>query len=220
MISLYHCERARSLRVVWTLEEAGLPYQLYSMRFPPRVHSPHFLQENPIGTVPLMIDGSVRMTESAAICEYLVARYGVPHLASQPQDPDFGEWLEWLHYGEATLTYPLAIALRWGRMAPPAEQLPQVVEDRLNKFLDRLKPVEACISRREWLLSKGFTVADVSVCYALYLAQLLDLTPRLPTAVQDYLQRAQAREGFQRALSAWHGEPVARDPSSTTVAAK
>jgi len=208
MIKLYHCERARSLRVLWTLEEAGLLYELKLLRFPPRESEPGFLEENPIGTVPLLVDGDLRMTESSAICEYLVSRYGPSSLARTPDSPEFGDWLEWLYYGEATLTYPLAVALRWGQMAPPEERLPQVVNDRVRKFLDRLTPLERQLGSHPWLLPGGFSVADISVAYSLFLADRVGIGGQLPVAVAAYWQRCQTRPAFRRAMTRSRAQAV------------
>jgi glutathione S-transferase len=68
MIQLYHCVSARSFRGLWALEELGLPYELVMLPFPPRQHARHFLVLNPLGTIPLLVHGDTRMTESAAIC--------------------------------------------------------------------------------------------------------------------------------------------------------
>ena len=76
MIKLYHCMSARSFRALWMLEELGLPYELVMLPFPPRALAPGYLDDNPLGTIPLLIDGATRMTESAAICQYLAARDG------------------------------------------------------------------------------------------------------------------------------------------------
>lgn len=76
-ITLYHCVSARSFRPLWLLEELGLPYQLRMLPFPPRALARSFLQENPLGTVPLLVDGDIRMTESSAICQYLAARHSL-----------------------------------------------------------------------------------------------------------------------------------------------
>jgi glutathione S-transferase len=73
MITLYHCANARSFRVLWMLEELGAAYRLEMLPFPPRVLHPDYLKINPQGTVPLLVDGETRMTESAAICQYLAS---------------------------------------------------------------------------------------------------------------------------------------------------
>ena len=76
MITLYHCAGARSFRALWALEELGLRYELKMLPFPPRVRAPGYLAINPLGTIPFLIDGETRMTESAAICHYLAMRHG------------------------------------------------------------------------------------------------------------------------------------------------
>ncbi len=75
MITLYHCVGARSFRPLWMLEELGLSYALKMLPFPPRVLEPAYMELNPLGTVPLLLDGAVRMTESVAICQYLAATH-------------------------------------------------------------------------------------------------------------------------------------------------
>src|SRR6201996_9820937 len=76
VITLYHCTTARSFRVLWALEELGLPYDLKMLPFPPRVLAKQYLALNPLGTIPFLIDGETRMTESSGICHYLGTRYG------------------------------------------------------------------------------------------------------------------------------------------------
>ncbi|MFZ3128930.1 MAG: glutathione S-transferase N-terminal domain-containing protein, partial [Rhodoferax sp.] len=106
MITLYHCVSARSFRPLWTLEELGLPYQLKMLPFPPRALAREILQENPMGTVPLLVEGATRMTESAAMCQYLATRHGTAGLDVAVDDPAFGAYLNWLHMSDATLTFP------------------------------------------------------------------------------------------------------------------
>jgi glutathione S-transferase len=193
---------ARSFRVLWTLEELRLPYELKILPFPPRVHAREYLQVNPLGTIPLMLDGETRMTESAAICQYLATRYGPSPLAVQPDEPAYGAFLNFLHFGEATLTFPEAIVLRYSRIEPEERRQPQVVEDYARFFYGRLRMVEAAISASDYLCANRFTAADISVGYALLLSQFNGLSEKLPDAVRDYWQRLKAREGFQRADAA------------------
>ena len=114
MITLYHCRDARSFRALWALEEVGVPYELKLLPFPPRFLQREYLEINPLGTVPLLIDGETRMTESAAICQYLADRYAGPPLAVDKSEPAYGAYLNALHFGEATLTFPQTIVLRYG----------------------------------------------------------------------------------------------------------
>lgn len=202
MITLYHCLSARSFRPLWLLEELGLAYQLQMLPFPPRVLAREYLEVNPLGTVPALIDGELLMTESAAICEYLVRRHGPTPLNVEVGEPDFGAWLNWLHFGEATLTFPQTLLLRYSRFEPAERRQPQVVEDYTRWLLGRLRGVDSAVSRSEFLCAGRFTAADISVGYALMLADYLGLEPQFPAAVRDYWHRLQIRAGFQRALAA------------------
>src|SRR3954471_14459017 len=163
MITLYHCAKARSFRPLWTLEELGIPYGLKMLPFPPRVHAREYLEINPLGTIPLLVDGATRMTESAAIAQYLVTRYGPTPLAVTADEPDFGAFLNWLHFGEATLTFPQALVLRYSELEPDARRQPQVVEDYSRWFFGRLRAVEGAVSKSETLCGGRFTAADISV---------------------------------------------------------
>lgn len=219
MIHLHHCISARSFRPLWMLEELGLPYELILHDFPPRVNDEAFLAINPLGTVPAFLDGEVRMTESAAICQYLAARHPEAGLDVASQDPAYGDYLNFLHFGEATLTFPQTLVLRYGQFEPPERRLPQVVEDYSRWFLSRLRTLEPRLATRRWLCAERFTAADVSVGYALLLASHLGLDERFKPNVRDYWARLQAREAFERALEAQHDAAVAQGVSPTAAMA-
>jgi glutathione S-transferase len=193
---------ARSFRVLWTLEEMRLPYELKILPFPPRVHARDYLQLNPLGTIPLLLDGDTRMTESAAICQYLSTRYGPSPLAVKPDEPSYGAFLNFLHFGEATLTFPEAIVLRYSRIEPEERRQPQVVEDYARFFYGRLRMAEATLSSSDYLCAGRFTAADISVGYALLLSHYNGLSEKLPDAVRAYWERLKTRGGFQRANAA------------------
>jgi len=124
-IQLYHCKGARSLRAAWTLEEMGLDYELHVLPFPPRVFAKEYKQLNPLGTVPFLVDGDVRMTESSGIAKYLVDRYGPTPLAVGVADPEYGAYLNWLFYSDATLTFPQTLFLRYSRLEPEERACPR-----------------------------------------------------------------------------------------------
>lgn len=201
-IILYHCLDARSFRALWMLEELGLPYQLRMLPFPPRLLAKEYLAENPLGTIPLLIDGETRMTESAAICEYLAARYGPTPLAVSPKEAAFGAYLNWLDAGEATLTFPQTIVLRYSQLEPEGRRLPQAVVDYARWFLGRLRGVERALEGEDYLCAGRFTAADVSVGYACLLADQLGFSGQFQTNVANYLARLKARAAFRRATEA------------------
>ena len=208
MITLHHCVSARSFRPLWMLEELGLPYQLRMLAFPPRAVARHFLQDNPLGTVPLLVEGDTRMTESAAMCQYLAARHSPGTLDVAVNDPAYGAYLNWLHMGEATLTFPQTLVLRYAHFETADRLQPQVVEDYSRWFLSRLKTVNTALQQQDFLCAGRFTAADVSVGYALLLARHLGLEPRFGEQVLAYWKRLQQRPAFGRALDAQHRAAV------------
>jgi glutathione S-transferase len=202
MITLYHCAAARSFRPLWTLEELGLPYELKMLPFPPRVLAKEYLGLNPLGTIPLLVDGDTRMTESAAIAQYLVTRYAPTPLVVGTEEPDFGAFLNWLHFGEATLTFPQTLVLRYTQLEPEERRNPQVAADYSKWFFGRLRGLEAAVANSDTVCAGRFTAADISVGYALLLARDIGLSENFTPGVAAYWQRLQARDGFRRAVAA------------------
>ncbi len=201
MITLYHCVNARSFRVLWALEELGLDYRLEILPFPPRLHRKDYLGLNPLGTIPLFLDGETRMTESAAICQFLVTRYGPTALAVSVEEPAYGAYLNFLSFGEATLTFPQAIILRYTRFE--AERgFGAVAADYERWFAGRLRGVDLVVSDAPYLCAGRFTAADISVGYALMLAEILGLDMHFSDSVAAYWRRLSARDGYRRALAA------------------
>lgn len=200
MIELYHCPDARSFRALWALEELGLDYELRILPFPPRIEQPDYLQVNPLGTIPFLVDGPSVMSESAAIVQYLVTRYGPSDLAVPVDDPAYAAWLNWLHFGEATLTFPQTLVLRYRTFEPGRAEI--AADDYARWFLSRLKHVDRALAKGDWLCAGRFTAADISVGYALLLANHLKLLEAGPPAVQAYWERLKARPAFQAAKRA------------------
>ncbi len=199
---LYHSIAARSFRPLWMLEELGLSYELRVLAFPPRLHQRSYLDVNPCGTVPAFLDGAVRMTESAAICQYLAERHPAMKLNVALDEADYGAWLNYLHFGEATLTFPQTLVLRYSRFEVPERLQPQVVDDYSRWFLSRLKTLTPRLEQADFLCASRFTAADISVGYALLLAEQLELHTGFTPAVAAYWQRLCQRPAFLRAQAA------------------
>lgn len=201
MITLYHCFAARSFRPLWMLEELGLSYELKMLPFPPRVLARDYLAVNPLGTVPLMIDGDTRMTESAGICHYLGTRHGPTPLIVGLDEPAYGAFLNWMYFSDATLTFPQTLVLRYSRLEPEERRNPQVAADYAKWFFGRLRAVEAATADAEMLCAGRFTAADIAIGYALRLAETIGLAKDFGPNVAAYWQRLQRREGYRRALA-------------------
>jgi glutathione S-transferase len=214
MITLHHCLSARSFRPLWMLEELSVAYELKVLPFPPRVKSREYLAVNPLGTVPALFDGAVRMTESSAICQYLAARFSPGAMDVAADEPDFGPYLNYLHFGEATLTFPQTLVLRYRHFEPAERLQPQVADDYAKWFLARLRTLEPILSEQEFLCARRFTAADVSVSYVLLLATHLGMSERFTPQVQAYWQRMQSRHGYLRAKKVQHEAALAQGVST------
>ena len=201
-IKLYHCDDARSFRALWALEEMGLPYALSLMPFPPRARFEGYRDINPLGTIPAcLIDGQL-MTESAAIPHVLATRFGPSDLALTPDEPDYPAYLNFLVMGEATLTFPQTIHLRYTRFEPG--RCPEAAADYAQWFGARLH--NACkLMGPEFACAGRFTMADVSVGYAVMLALSIGLEEQVPDTARRYFERLSQRPAFQRAQARQRG---------------
>lgn len=152
--------------------------------------------------MPTLTDDDLTMTESTAICHYLVERYGPTPLRVDPLDAAYGHYLNWLYRSDATLTFPQTIVLRYSRLEPEARRLPQAVEDYSAWYLSRLRSVEATLDDgRNFLCAGRFTIADIAVHYALDLGETLGLSARYKPDCRRYLEALKARLAFASAVA-------------------
>ncbi|MGY3449570.1 glutathione S-transferase family protein [Bradyrhizobium sp. USDA 4353] len=201
MITLYHCDGARSFRPLWMLEELGADYELKMLPFPPRVLAKEYLAINPLGTIPFMIDGETKMTESSGICHYLGIKHGPTPLMVGPEEAGYGAFLNWMYFSDATLTFPQTLVLRYTQLEPEERRSAQVATDYAKWFLGRLRAVEAATGNAEFLCGR-FTAADIVIGYALRLADTLGLSKEFGPNVAAYWARLQQRDGYLRARTA------------------
>lgn len=194
---LYHCPDARSLRCLWAVEETGMAVDLRVLPFPPRAFAPDYRPVNPLMTVPGWVEDGRLMTESAAICERIAEGTA---LEVRRDEPDYWDARNWLHRSDATLTFPLAIMLRYTRVEAPERRLTQAVDDYKAFFGGRAKSIEAALADgREWLVAGRFTIADIAIGYAAFLATTLGADDVLGDATKAWLARCMARPAFVRA---------------------
>lgn len=201
MIQLYHCDGARSFRALWMLEELGLEYRLHMLPFPPRFRAPEYLEINPLGTIPFMIVDGAAMSESSAIAQYLADTHPEAGLSVAPSDPAYADYLNFLHMGEATLTFPQTLYFRYTMLEPPERRNAQVAEDYRRWFLKRLEVAMGMMSGRDHACGSRFTAADISVGYAIKFAAALGLGSDLPPAAVEYFGRLEARPAYRRAMA-------------------
>jgi glutathione S-transferase len=213
MVVVHHLENSRSQRVLWLLEELGVPYEVqrYERNRQTMLAPPELLEVHPLGKSPVIVDDDVTVAESGAIIEYLVDKYAAGRLIPPVGTPERLRYTYWLHYAEGSAMPPLLLKLVFSRVASgPAPWPISVIARRIASTVDaafigptikrHLDFMESELARREWFAGSEFTAADVQMSFPVEVAAAragLDATrPHL----FGFLQRIRAREAYQRAL--------------------
>jgi len=186
------------MRVLWLLEELGLPYNVESLDFVPgKFGGSDYTKIHPLNKVPALKDGDMVMFESIAIMQYIMDTQGKGKLAPAVDDPEYGPYLQWLHYGESTLA-PVIAALMYQRHFFPAEKRSKHVETWAETELAQvLSMLETQLDDHDYILKSGFSAADISVGYCLLLARLAKAHDQITDRIEDYWETLTDRD-------AWH----------------
>lgn len=209
MIRLHHCHETRSMRVLWLLNELGVPFELDVHSFDKTLRKPDYLALSPAGRVPaLEIDGTT-MFESGAMMEYLCERFADAGLGQLPGDPERAEWLTWLHFAETLSQHIAALTQQHVALFEDNMRSPIVMKLEAARLKKCFAAIEARLSEpgsgREYLLSSGFSAVDVAVGQAVFMGThyvSLDGFPHLG----DWCGRISARPGFKASLPG-EGDP-------------
>jgi glutathione S-transferase len=182
----------------------GLDYEVEMMPFPPRFLHKEFMDINILGTVPYMVDGEVHMTESVGMSQYFVDKYGPTNLKVNVDEEDYGSYLNWLSHSDATLTFPQTVFLRYTLQEVGVAD--KAAEGYRKWFIARLKLLEKTLDDREYLCSSRFTIADICVSYALFLAKALGIEEAFKPNIKRWTDMLFEREAFKKAASYKHDE--------------
>jgi glutathione S-transferase len=199
VIKLYHAPLSRSVRIVWLLEELGLPYELQTAALDPPAPKP-FAQNTPSGKVPTIEDDGMAMFESGAILEYILEKYGNGRLAPKVGSPSRASFLQWIHFAEATLFTGLGNIAWHTRFKQDAETVADALRDYRSWAEAGLESLERHLSGKEFILGAAFSGADIMLGYTLLVARAFGvLTEDYPT-VSGYLARLTDRPALRKAL--------------------
>ena len=204
MIKIWATQGSRAIRPIWTAEEMGLDYELTMMPFPPRVFMKEYLNVNMLGTIPYLTDGEVKMTESVAMAQYLVEKYGPTDLRVSSDEPDYPSYLNWLFHSDATLTFPQTVVLRYKLQEPGVADA--AVDGYSRWFVSRLKLLETTLEDREFLCSDRFTIADICVSYAITLADSLGIEQAFKPNIKRWTDMLFERAAYKKSMSYKHEE--------------
>jgi len=203
MITVHHLNDSRSQRVLWLLEELGLPYEIvhHQRNAQTRLAPPELLAVHPLGKSPLIVDDGRVVHESGAIVDYLIRRHGGGRLQPDPATPTYDDYQQWLHYSEGSAMLPLMLKLYVSRLGEAGAPLQPRIQ---SECANHLGYIDRALQGRDWLLDGGFSGADVQLSFVGEAAR--ELRAEYP-ALDAWVRRCQARPAYQRALQ--RGGPYA-----------
>lgn len=211
MLTVHHLNNSRSQRVLWLLEELGMPYEIVRYQRQANMLAPRELSViHPLGKSPVITDGGNTIAESGAIIEYIVGNYGEGWLIPSPNTPERLRYTYWLHYAEGSAMPPLLMKLLFtmiprrspmllrplvGKIAK--ETLTTLVNPQLKQHMAFW---ETELNKSEWFAGNEFTAADIQMSFPLEAASArAGLSDHHPKAM-EFLKRIHARPAYQRAL--------------------
>jgi glutathione S-transferase len=213
VITVHHLNNSRSQRVLWLLEELGVPYEIqkYQRDAKTMLAPPELLKVHPLGKSPVITDDGVTVAESGAIIEYLLERYGAGRLEPEKGTPERLRFTYWLHFAEGSAMSPLLMKLVFDRIEtapmpffarPIARGISRkvktaMVEPNLKRHLDYM---ERELTKSEWFAGDEFTAADIQMSFPVEAsAQRAGLDSSRPK-LMTFLKKIHARPAFRRAL--------------------
>lgn len=211
MITVHHLNNSRSQRVLWLLEELGVPYRIeHYQRDPKTMLAPPELQKvHPLGKSPVVTDGETTVAETGAIIEYLVDTHGQGRLRPAAGTPERLRYTYWLHFAEGSMMSPLLLKLIFDRIRKAPWMVRPIAHGIANQVMGRfvtpnitrqLAHVEAELGQRPWFAGTEFSAADVQMSFPLEIAAMrVGLGSKYPH-ISGFLTRIHAMPGYQRAL--------------------
>ena len=212
MLTIHHLENSRSQRILWLLEELGVPYEVRRYeRDKKTMLAPMTLKLiHPLGKSPVITDDGVTVAESGAIVEYIVDRYGKGRMIPPAGSPERLRYTYWLHYAEGSLMPLLVMKLVLSRVPQAVPGLVRPVARRIVSGIEdlylgpnlrlQLDYVEAELAKSEWLAGNEITAADVQMSFPIEAAAARGDTDRPRPKMAAFLQRVHARPAYKRAL--------------------
>ncbi len=192
-MKLYHSPQSRSGRPLWLLEELGVPYEVEKVNTAAKENkTPEYLKIHPHGVVPALVDGDLKLMESAAICLYLADKYPEKGLAPKVGTPERGQYYQWIVYTMATLEPPVLQVFLNTVMLPEDQRSPEKVTAAKKDFETIGKVLSAALEGKDFLVGNTFSAADVMVASTLGWASFMGLLADFPT-LQAYVGRCMGR---------------------------
>ncbi len=198
MITVHHLNNSRSQRILWLLEELGLPYEIvkYQRDATTNLAPPELLKVHRLGKSPVVEMDGLTLIESGAIIDSILRNHGGGRLVPEDGSADYERYQMWLHYAEGSAMLPLMLQLYTSRLGEAAAPLqPRIASEMAN----HLGFVESEMVGRDWLIGNSLTGADIQMSFIGEIAGVFGVRGSYP-AMDAWVKRFQARAPYQRAL--------------------
>ena len=200
MLTLHFAPNSRAGRIVWLLEELKLEYNINKMAFNPKdLKSDEHRARHPLGRVPVLDDGNVRIYESGAIVEYVIERHKNGGLRPDVSDPLYPEYLQWFHYCEGMVMPPVNTIVVQTLLLPPDRRDETVLGQAQRLLAKALEPVDESLAGRDYLIG-GFSAADVMLGHACFMSNRLGCVSDEMANLKGYVGRISERPAFKTAI--------------------
>lgn len=211
MLTVHHLNNSRSQRVLWLLEELGVPYEIVRYQRQPNMLAPKELRAiHPLGKSPVITDNGNTVAESGAIVEYIVKIYGNGRLIPPDDTPERLRYTYWLHYAEGSAMTPLLLKLIFGMLPKRAPLLIRPIANAISskalatlvtpQLRQHMAFWESELGKSEWFAGNEFTAADIQMSFALEAAAARGGLENGHPKAMAWLVKIHARPAYQRAL--------------------
>ena len=198
MLKIYHSPGTRGFRVIWVCEELSIPYETVPVDCSADFRAtPEWRALNPVGKVPVMVDGDMTMFESCAMMQYVLDGYGKGRLQPAKDDPAYAHYLQWCWFAEATFARPLGEIVNHRREFKP--EIDDVVAEMKGRATACVGALDSAVSDRVYLLGDAMSAADLSICYVMRGYRRM-VNEALPANVQSYFERVTALPSFEASV--------------------
>jgi len=187
------------MRCLWALEECGVDYEQVPTHFIDDSKAPDYLEINPNGRIPTLVDGTLTLFESMAINLYLARKYGADINPSTIEDE--ARTLQWSFWGMTELEPHLITMIANKLFLPEAERDEAAVAAAAESLQRPLAVIDADLGKRDYLLGDTFTIADLNVASVLSMADFVDFDFSAHTNVKRWYDACLSRPAFERARS-------------------
>ena len=201
MLKLHFAPNSRAGRIVWLLEELGLPYEINKMAFHPKdLKSDEHRARHPLGRVPVLDDGDVSIFESGAIVEYVLERHRNGGLRPAVNDPLFPQYLQWFHYCEGMVMPPINTIVVQTILLPEERRDETALGQARRLLAKALLPVEETLAGKDYLIG-AFSGADIMLGHACFMSNRLGCVSDEMVNLKAYVARIAARPAFEKAIN-------------------